>query len=75
MEVASCLASRASSVTVVGMEKVPFERVLGEQVGSFMKRLHEANGVVFKVRQNLSSFVDTVLTLLFSWKQPPPSSK
>lgn len=49
MEVASCLAKRASSVTVVGMEKVPFERVLGLEVGGFMQRLHEANGIVFKV--------------------------
>lgn len=41
-------------MTVVGMEKVPFERVLGEEVGAFMKKLHEANGIAFKVRRAAS---------------------
>lgn len=29
-------------VTVVGMESEPFERVLGKEVGAFMRRVHEA---------------------------------
>ncbi|CAG8636595.1 12905_t:CDS:10, partial [Ambispora leptoticha] len=44
MEVASMLAKKAN-VSVIGMEKVPFERILGEKVGSAIKKLHENNGV------------------------------
>jgi len=47
MEVAAFVAKKAASVTVIGMEKVPFERVLGVQVGSVLQKLHEQNGVKF----------------------------
>lgn len=32
---------KAASVVVVGMEKVPFERVLGEEIGAIMQEFHE----------------------------------
>eukprot|EP01126_Amoeba_proteus_P061205 TRINITY_DN818_c0_g1_i1.p1 TRINITY_DN818_c0_g1~~TRINITY_DN818_c0_g1_i1.p1 ORF type:complete len:535 (+),score=120.80 TRINITY_DN818_c0_g1_i1:194-1798(+) len=47
METAACILKEANSVTVVGMEKVPFERVLGPVVGAFMMNLHESKGVKF----------------------------
>eukprot|EP00994_Dinema_validum_P009649 NODE_972_length_1194_cov_77.732751_g734_i0.p1 GENE.NODE_972_length_1194_cov_77.732751_g734_i0~~NODE_972_length_1194_cov_77.732751_g734_i0.p1 ORF type:complete len:358 (-),score=101.59 NODE_972_length_1194_cov_77.732751_g734_i0:119-1138(-) len=43
MEVAACLAMKTpapKSITVVGMEKVPFERVLGEKVFIYGKATH-----------------------------------
>ncbi|KAI9807480.1 MAG: hypothetical protein M1825_005420 [Sarcosagium campestre] len=46
MEVANALAS-GNSVTVVGMEKAPLERVMGAEVGSIFKRILEKNGVKF----------------------------
>jgi len=46
MEVANCL-SKANTVTVVGMEKAPLERVMGEQVGNIFRSLLEKNGVKF----------------------------
>ncbi len=39
MEVASCIAKTAKSVMVVGMEKVPFERVLGVEVGTALQKV------------------------------------
>jgi len=51
MEVASCLAKKAKSVIVVGMEEVPFERVLGRDIGGVLQKLHEKNGVVFRMKR------------------------
>ena len=48
MEVANATSKdKPNSVTVIGMEKVPLERVLGERVGAAMQKGLEANGVKF----------------------------
>lgn len=47
MEVANCLASKKNDVTVVGMEKAPMERIMGEKVGNIFRGLLEKNGVKF----------------------------
>jgi NADPH-dependent 2,4-dienoyl-CoA reductase/sulfur reductase-like enzyme len=46
MEVANC-TSKKNEVTVVGMEKVPLERVMGEEVGKIFQKGLEKNGVKF----------------------------
>ncbi|KAK3942868.1 hypothetical protein QBC46DRAFT_283049 [Diplogelasinospora grovesii] len=46
MEVAGCTAAN-NDVTVVGMEKTPLERVLGERVGNLIRKGIEAKGVKF----------------------------
>ncbi len=46
MEVAVA-TSKDNDVTVVGMEKVPLERVLGEQVGGGVQKIVEGKGVKF----------------------------
>ncbi|KAK0615149.1 cytochrome P450 [Bombardia bombarda] len=46
MEIAGATAAD-NDVTVVGMEKAPLERVLGEQVGNIIKKGIEAKGVKF----------------------------
>lgn len=46
LEIAVATAN-GNTVTVVGMEKAPLERVLGEQVGNFVKTLVEGKGVKF----------------------------
>lgn len=48
MEVANALASD-NAVTVVGMEKTPLERVMGEKVGQILQRNLEKNGVSFQM--------------------------
>jgi NADPH-dependent 2,4-dienoyl-CoA reductase/sulfur reductase-like enzyme/nitrite reductase/ring-hydroxylating ferredoxin subunit len=46
MEIAVATAN-GNDVTVVGMEKAPLERVLGEQVGNIIRKGVEAKGVKF----------------------------
>lgn len=47
MEVANCLASQKNDVTVIGMESVPMERVMGVEVGKVFQDLVGKNGVKF----------------------------
>lgn len=46
MEIAAC-TSGGNDVTVVGMEKAPLERVLGERVGNIIRKNIESKGVKF----------------------------
>ncbi|KAK1518149.1 hypothetical protein CPAR01_15798 [Colletotrichum paranaense] len=46
MEVANATA-KENTVTVIGMEKVPLERVLGEKIGAGIQKSLEKNGVKF----------------------------
>jgi len=48
MEVANA-TSKDNDVTVVGMEKAPLERVMGEEVGRIFQKALEKNGVKFKL--------------------------
>lgn len=47
MEVGNCLAGMKHDVTIIGMEKVPMSRVMGDQVGAIFKGLLEKSGVKF----------------------------
>ncbi|KAI9756880.1 MAG: hypothetical protein M1815_002667 [Lichina confinis] len=52
MEVANCLA-KENSVTVVGMEKTPMSRVMGEKVGALFRKLLEQSGVKFHMEASV----------------------
>lgn len=56
MEVANATA-KDSTVTVVGMEKVPLERVLGEQIGRAAQKGLEKNGVKFYMEAGVDKAV------------------
>lgn len=56
METAASLTQRGLSVTVIAPDKVPFEKVLGSEIGEFFRHLHEKNGVKFLLGASVSSF-------------------
>ena len=47
LEVASSLCARGIEVHVVGLEAVPMAHILGEELGSFIRSVHEKHGVTF----------------------------
>ena len=49
LEVAASLIARGVDVTVIGPETVPLARVLGDEVGAFVKGVHEGKGVKFRL--------------------------
>ena len=49
LEVAASLRERKVEVTVVAPEEIPLARILGEEAGKFVKRLHEEHGVTFRL--------------------------
>jgi NADPH-dependent 2,4-dienoyl-CoA reductase/sulfur reductase-like enzyme len=63
MEVAASLIQRKLQVHVVAPEAVPMEKVLGPEVGAYLHRLHERNGVVFHLQQSVVSIDERKVTL------------
>ncbi|KAF2716937.1 hypothetical protein K431DRAFT_289009 [Polychaeton citri CBS 116435] len=47
MEAGNALAGKKHQVSIVGMEKEPMERVMGEKVGNIFRKLLEKSGVKF----------------------------
>jgi NADPH-dependent 2,4-dienoyl-CoA reductase/sulfur reductase-like enzyme/nitrite reductase/ring-hydroxylating ferredoxin subunit len=63
LEVAASLRARNIDVDVVGPETIPMEKILGPEVGSFIRRLHEKQGVTFHLGTTATSIDEQSVTL------------
>jgi NADPH-dependent 2,4-dienoyl-CoA reductase/sulfur reductase-like enzyme len=63
LEVAASLRTRGIEVHVVGLEEVPLQRVLGPEVGTFLRELHESRGVVFHLKNSVAGADGKKVTL------------
>ncbi|MDP1892125.1 MAG: FAD-dependent oxidoreductase, partial [Gemmatimonadaceae bacterium] len=63
LEVAAALRARNIAVDVVAPEAIPMVKILGEQVGRFIRALHERHGVTFHLGTTATSISDRGVTL------------
>ena len=59
MEVGNAL-SKGNTVTIIGMEKAPLERVMGEEVGKIFQKQLEKSGVKFCMEASVESATPSV---------------
>jgi len=63
LEVAASLVGRGIEVHVVAPEAVPMQRVLGPELGRFVRELHETHGVVFHLNTTVKQVDGQRITL------------
>lgn len=63
LEVTASLRARNIAVQVVAPDAVPMERILGREVGTYIRKLHERNGVKFHLGTTAASIDEGGVTL------------
>jgi apoptosis-inducing factor 3 len=63
LEVTASLRARNIAVQVVAPDAVPMERILGRDVGTFIRKLHERHGVTFHLGTTATSIDERGVTL------------
>jgi apoptosis-inducing factor 3 len=63
LEVAAALVERRLRVSVVGREALPLEHVLGPELGTFVRELHESHGVQFHLQSSPERITDSQVAL------------
>lgn len=63
LEVAASLRARGLEVHVVAPEQTPLERIMGRQLGEFVRRLHESQGVIFHLGRTARAIDAGVVTI------------
>jgi 3-phenylpropionate/trans-cinnamate dioxygenase ferredoxin reductase subunit len=56
LEIASAARGYDNEVTVMGMEKIPLQGPLGNEIGTVFQEVHEANGVKFLLPRAIREF-------------------
>jgi NADPH-dependent 2,4-dienoyl-CoA reductase/sulfur reductase-like enzyme/nitrite reductase/ring-hydroxylating ferredoxin subunit len=63
LEVAASLRARGLEVHVAAPEKIPMERVLGAEIGAFVRKLHEEHGIIFHLEDVATAIDERRVTL------------
>jgi NADPH-dependent 2,4-dienoyl-CoA reductase/sulfur reductase-like enzyme/nitrite reductase/ring-hydroxylating ferredoxin subunit len=63
LEVAASLRARGLAVSVAAPERVPFEKVLGAEVGQWVKQVHLEHGVAFHLGLGVESIIGREVAL------------
>jgi len=63
LEVAASLRAREIAVDVAAPHAIPMEKILGKEVGTFIRKLHEQHGVKFHVGTHANSIDERAVTL------------
>jgi NADPH-dependent 2,4-dienoyl-CoA reductase/sulfur reductase-like enzyme/nitrite reductase/ring-hydroxylating ferredoxin subunit len=63
LEVAASLRTRGIAVDVVAPDHLPLEKVMGAELGRFIKSVHESHGVVFHLGETVTSVAGRTVTL------------
>src|SRR5262249_32654298 len=63
LEVAASLRTREIEVHVVAPDKLPLERIMGPEIGAYIKQLHESHGVTFHLGETVAKVDGRSVTL------------